>query len=460
MQYVYRRPPSPSFKCRGLLGYTFGPLKQNLDVYYIEVERGHDTFMISEKITRTYYVLSGRGYFIIGRRRYDVVPGVVVEVTPNVEYTYSGQMNLVAFSIPHAFAANDTQTRWNPDVVRPGVAALVNARSALSRLMRLQLFGKSPVNAYLRLNQLLWNKLPPAVTTTSPMRSYGAFLHKVARMQAVRKQAFSTFFFRNRPQLQWIQRLAERRTETTPFMVAVLGCSVGAETYSIAWTIRQARPDLALALHAVDISAEAVAAGRRGVYPAVGSAMSDTNIFERMSGAELQEMFERDGDALRVKDWIRQAIEWHVADLRDPEARDALGLHDLVVANNFLCHMDDSSAAACLRSIAALVRPNGYLIVSGIDLDARTEVAKELGWRPVEELLEEIHEGDPCLRGLWPCHYGGLEPLDKSSQDWRHRYAAAFQVPVSIEDTDNDDQTSARGSVREDPEAWLTTEPA
>jgi len=458
MQYVYTRPPSPSFEGRGLSGYTYGPLKQNLDVYYVEVEKGHDTFMVSDKISRTYYVLSGCGYFVIAGRKYDVTPGVVVEVPPKLEYTYSGTMSLVAFSTPRAFPTNDTLTRWNPDVVPPPVAALIGARSALSRLVRLRVFGKSPINAYLRLNQALWNKLPRVVTETRPLRSYGFFLHRLARMQATRRQALSTFFLRNRPQLHLIQRLVERRTETVPFSVAVLGCSIGAEAYSIAWTIRQTRPDRTLELHAVDISAEAVAAGRRGAYPLVASGLSDTDIFERMSGAELEEVFDKDGDVFRIKEWIREGIQWHVADVGDPEARDALGRHDLVVANNFLCHMGDSSAEACLRNIGDLVHPGGHLLVSGVSLDVRAKVAKELGWRPVDELLQEIHEGDPCLRGLWPCHYAGLEALDKSRPDWKQRYAAAFQAPPSLEDPDNRDQTSARGPVREGREGWLTTE--
>jgi len=67
--------------------------------------------------------------------------------------------------------------------------------------------------------------------------------------------------------------------------------------------------------------------------------------------------------------------------------------------------------------------------VSGIDLDVRSKVSIELGWKPVRELLEEIHDGDPCLRSCWPFHYGGLEPLNKRRKDWRTRYSAVFQLP-------------------------------
>ena len=98
------------------------------------------------------------------------------------------------------------------------------------------------------------------------------------------------------------------------------------------------------------------------------------------------------------------------------------------MASNFLCHMDEVSAEACLRNIARLVGPRGYLFVSGVDLDVRTKVADDLGWSPMQELLEEIYEGDPCMKTFWPWHYAGLEPLNKKRRDWKRRYAAAFQV--------------------------------
>ena len=100
MSYIYSLPLSTAFDGRGLFGYSFGPLKQkDSDIYYIEVEKGHDTFMISKKIARTYYVLSGGGYFTIADRKYDVSPGI-------------------AFSRPRWFMGNDTHTKWNPDVVQ------------------------------------------------------------------------------------------------------------------------------------------------------------------------------------------------------------------------------------------------------------------------------------------------------------------------------------------------------
>jgi mannose-6-phosphate isomerase-like protein (cupin superfamily)/SAM-dependent methyltransferase len=428
MRYTHPLPAFPSFDGKGLFGYTFGPLQQkDLEIYYIEVEKGHDTFMVSKRITRVYYVLSGSGYFTISDRRYDVSRGMLVEVPPKVEYSYSGKMKLIAVSKPRWFSGNDRYTKWNPDVVQGDSPLVANGGSW-------RIFGKSPISAYLRLNRTLWTKLPASLSALGPVRSYGDLLHKLARRHGVRAQAPSTFFLRNRPQLELIRRLIERCVKTDTLRVAVLGCSTGAEAYSVAWRIRSARPDLKLILHALDISKWAVEFGKCGRYSLDASQLADSAIFERMTETEIMELFDRDGDVVTVKSWIKEGIKWQVGDVAEWETLDALGPQDIVIANNFLCHMYPAMAERCLRNIARLVRPHGYLFVSGIDLDVRTKVADDLGWRSLEELLEEIHEGDPCMKTFWPWHYAGLEPLNKKRGDWKRRYAAAFQL-ISYHET-------------------------
>jgi hypothetical protein len=179
----------------------------------------------------------------------------------------------------------------------------------------------------------------------------------------------------------------------------------------------------------VDISKRAVEFGEGGKYSLIDPQLTDSNIFERIYEREMTELFDGGGDAVTVKSWIKEGMVWRVGDVRKSETIDALGPQDIVIANNFLCHMPPSMAESCLRNIARLVRPGGYLFVSGIDLDVRTKVADDLGWRPLQHLLEEIHGGDPIMSHLWPCHYAGLEPLNKKRKDWKRRYAAAFQVP-------------------------------
>jgi hypothetical protein len=43
-----------------------------------------------------------------------------------------------------------------------------------------------------------------------------------------------------------------------------------------------------------------------------------------MTGAEIEELFDRNGDVLTVKSWIKEGIDWHVGDVGESETLDAL----------------------------------------------------------------------------------------------------------------------------------------
>jgi len=303
------------------------------------------------------------------------------------------------------------------------------AQAALEKVARTRILGKSPLGAYLRMNEWIWARLPRSMTALRPIRSYGHWLHSLVRLQADRRMYLGTFFFRNRPELELIRRLASLQGKGGPVRIAVLGSSNGAEVYSIAWAIRSAQPDLELRIEAVDLSAEVLEFARNGVYTLGVSELVSEPVLERVSAEEMEEIFDREGDRLRIKPSIREGITWRVGDAGDPRIVDLLGPQQIVVANRFLCHMHPPDAERCLRNIARLVVPGGYLFVSGIDLDVRTKVAIDLGWEPFPDLMEDIHDGDPSLRVSWPCKYWGLEPIDRSRSDWRTRYAAVFQVP-------------------------------
>ena len=287
---------------------------------------------------------------------------------------------------------------------------------------------RSPVNLYLQLNTWLWKRLPSKLRNTRPMHSYGTFLHKLVRRRANRTQFTGTFFFRNRPELELMRRLTEQKTEGSTLNIAVLGCSIGAEVYSILSTIRAARPNLNVRVCAVDNSAEVLKVAKEAVYTSQICDFVGSSIFERMTEAEFGEMFEGDRREARVRSWIREGISWHLSDASDPGLMRVLAPQDMVVASNFLCHMEPSEAEKCLRNIAGIVKPGGYLFVTGVDLDVRAKVARDLHWRPVPELIEEIHEGDPSVRRDWPCAWWGLEPLSTKRDDWQMRYAAVFRL--------------------------------
>lgn len=86
----------------------------------------------------------------------------------------------------------------------------------------------------------------------------------------------------------------------------MLGCSIGAEVYSILWTIRSARPDLNVLLGAVDISKEILNFAEKGTYTPDSSQLVGASIFERLTEVEMAEMFDLEGDRATVKSWLRK----------------------------------------------------------------------------------------------------------------------------------------------------------
>jgi chemotaxis methyl-accepting protein methylase len=284
---------------------------------------------------------------------------------------------------------------------------------------------RSALAVYIRLNTWLWRQFPSRLRRTKLMLGYGTILHKVVR-RAQRRQFTGTFFFRNRPLLELMRRLIGQKPAGSTLNVAILGCSIGAEIYSTLSTIRGARPDLKVRVWAVDNSPDVLNVAKQAVYTSELSDLVGSSIFERMTEQEFEGVFESDGGVARVRPWLREGISWHAGDAGDPALKRITGVQDIVMGSNFLCHMKPAEAESCLRNLACIVKPGGYLFVTGVDLDVRTKVASELGWRPVLDLIEEIHEGDPAVRGDWPCKWWGLEPLNKNRADWQIRYASAF----------------------------------
>jgi polysaccharide pyruvyl transferase WcaK-like protein/SAM-dependent methyltransferase len=302
------------------------------------------------------------------------------------------------------------------------------AEPLLDRVLHLRLCGKSPVGGFLRVAQWVWSRLPGSTIRWPPTRFIGHLFHALVCRWRDRRQYFGTLFLRNRPQLELIRRLSYQAERASVLRITVLGCSNGAEVYSIVATLRAARPTLKLCMHAVDISREIVDIAEAGEYSCHSPELVGAPIFESMTETDMQLMFDRVGDRVRIRPCISEGIIWSVADAGDPELAEALGPQDIVVANNFMCHMKAGAAERCLRRVARILRPGGYLLVSGIDLDVRTRVAADLGWTPVNDLLEDIHEGDAAVRQDWPWQVWGLEPFDRHRDDWMIRYAAAFQL--------------------------------
>jgi chemotaxis methyl-accepting protein methylase len=305
--------------------------------------------------------------------------------------------------------------------------------------------------AYVGCTEWAWNHLPDALRGNKLGRAYGRHVNFLVRRGARRSQSFATLFLRNRAELALMVRLLEPRPKGSSLSVTVLACSKGAEVYSILWAIRSARPDLKVAVQAVDISPAILAFAEQGTYSLatpsgrspipvgqkspeseLATVNTDTHqtewIFERLTDDEIGQMFEIEHGHAKVRPWLREGVTWRHGDASDPRLINVLGSADIVVANRFLCHMAPATAEKCLLNVSGLVKPGGFLFVSGIDLDVRSAAATRRGWLPVLDLVREVHEGDDSLTRGWPTGYWSLEPFNDRRPGWKFRYASVFRI--------------------------------
>ena len=109
-------PEKPSFQQKGLKGYAYPLANKELEIYYVDVSQGHDTYIISKKCFHIYYILEGEGVFEIKNETKRVSKDSLVEVPPNTEYTYSGKMKLLLIMNPPWCEGNETITKKNSNV--------------------------------------------------------------------------------------------------------------------------------------------------------------------------------------------------------------------------------------------------------------------------------------------------------------------------------------------------------
>jgi chemotaxis methyl-accepting protein methylase len=273
-----------------------------------------------------------------------------------------------------------------------------------------------------RAGRICWDMLPDRVLSTWLFLKFGNLIHKAHVKWAGRHQSNGTRFLRNVPLLELLRDLVSQVPAGVKLRVIVIGCSTGAELYSLLWYLRSARPGLRMSATGADVIDGVVAKARSGVYS------PDDEELLWLSDPIRESFFDDVGGALRVKDWIRKDIRWSVADAMDPKLLAQLGPADLLLANNFLGAMPDDEAEACMENLLHLVSPGGYLVFNG-KLEVKARFARKHGLVPVDRQIEAVHFGDPSRVG-WPWTYWASEPIDKRRSGWQTRYSAVFARPV------------------------------
>ena len=190
-------------------------------------------------------------------------------------------------------------------------------------------------------SRYVWEHSPRRVRRSGPALTYGRFVQRLVRSRCDRTQNPRTFFLRNRAELDVLATALDRFDG--PVTITVIACSMGAEPYSILWTIRQRRPELDVKMVAIDILPDVVEIAREGWWD------GNTDHIERLTPDEIDGIFDRIDGRLRVKAWLREAVRFEVGDGTADEFIRRVGPQNVVVANRFLTHMRSDDAARALR---------------------------------------------------------------------------------------------------------------
>lgn len=203
--------------------------------------------------------------------------------------------------------------------------------------------------------------------------------------------------------------------------ITVLGCSNGAEPYSIASVLRNRHPDLPFAIYAYDID-------RASIDKAINARYAYEEVFntEYMTADFVSATFDREKDFYVIKEDIRKCVHFDVTDALNPELKERLGTSDIIYAQHFLIHLKPHNAVQAFNNICNLLNPKAALFIAGIEHDLVTKMTRKKNLMPLEYKIEEIHKEMGIYGRGWPYTYTGVEPFMAVKQDWQRRYSTIF----------------------------------
>jgi len=154
-----------------------------------------------------------------------------------------------------------------------------------------------------------------------------------------------------------LPELIARRTLQRTLHLWCAACSSGQEPYSLAILLRENFPELAdwnVRLIASDVSHGILRRAREGAYSAL-------EVNRGLPAPVLVRWFEKVGDRWRVRDAIRDMIEFRELNLST--AWPSLPVMDVVLLRNALLYFDDPLRRSVFQRVAKVLAPDGVLLL-------------------------------------------------------------------------------------------------
>ncbi|WP_336001650.1 CheR family methyltransferase [Halorientalis halophila] len=169
-----------------------------------------------------------------------------------------------------------------------------------------------------------------------------------------------TGFFRNPEAWDGIRSVLRRLTEERrDVRIWSAPCADGREPYSLAMLALD-DPEVEtrrLSILGTDISEDSLNVAREGVY----ETSQTTDIGEELEPlAESESYVEREGDRFRVRDRVKDLVEFERHDLIRGEAKHDF---DLVLCRNLLIYIDAAFKVPIFETIEGSLRGDGFLVI-------------------------------------------------------------------------------------------------
>jgi len=256
--------------------------------------------------------------------------------------------------------------------------------------------------------------------------AWKAFRHWIALMVEQRANSTFTGFLRLPSQFEALSgpviSYLTKEQLSSPLRIVVMGCSNGAEAYTIASVLMARCPGVEFIIDAYDINADICEKARSACYNA-GEVLNN----QLLTAEFIQATFDVSHDTYRVKDRVAARTKFHIADVLNPDLVNQVGQCDILFAQNFLFHLDRKAAVLAFNNLCSLLKAHAAFFIDGMDIGLRQKWARVRHLVPLDFRIEEIHNEARRARAVgWPHNYWGLEPFMTFANNWQRRYATIF----------------------------------
>jgi mannose-6-phosphate isomerase-like protein (cupin superfamily) len=104
-KHIITKPQQESFNKVGVKGFIFptDELTKKTEFVLIETDEGHESTIIENSCDFSYYVLSGKGYFLINEEKEECAEGDLIVIPSGTRFTYKGTLRMLLNVTPPFF---------------------------------------------------------------------------------------------------------------------------------------------------------------------------------------------------------------------------------------------------------------------------------------------------------------------------------------------------------------------